>query len=67
MKEETKQTRYRTIPKAVRYFKEQDDDSAISEFAIRKAIGEQQLRSRRIGRRIIVELGDVEDYFRGAH
>ena len=67
MTEEKKQMRYRTIPKAVLYFKEEDDDSAISEFAIRKAIKEQQLRSRRIGRRIIVELGDVEDYFRGDH
>ena len=56
---------YRTIPKVVMLIKEHDPDSAITEYGLRLAIKKDQIRHRNIGRRIVVDLDDVLDYYRG--
>ena len=47
---------YRTIPKVV---------MLIKEYGVRLAIKKDQIRHRNIGRRIVVDLDDVLDYYGG--
>ena len=60
---ETKQ--YRTIPKAVKEIRENDPNSAITEYGIRLAIKKEQIRFKNIGKRIVVDLEEVQNYYGG--
>ena len=60
-----RERRFRTIPKAVQQIKEQDPDSAITEYGVRLAIKKDQIRFKNIGKRIVVDMEEVKNYYSG--
>lgn len=58
-------TLFRSIPGAVSYMKAKDPDCAVSEWAITSAIKENKIPHRKVGRKTIVNVKTLEEYFNG--
>lgn len=54
---------FRTIKGAVRYIREHDPDSTITEYSVRRAVDEGDIPSRTVGNRKIVDVYKVIRYF----
>ena len=56
---------FRTIPKAVEYLHNEDPDSPVSSYLLRKAISDKKIPAYTLGKRKIVRVQDIEDYLKG--
>lgn len=57
--------RVRTLKEAIKFFREQDPETAISEHALRRAINTGEIPHARSGNRFLVSLDVIERYFSG--
>ncbi len=56
-------SKIRTIKSALKEIKEEDPDTAITEYAIRRAIWDQKLKSKKVGVKNLVDVDEVKKYF----
>lgn len=59
------QKHIRTIQQVANYFKELDEDTAVTYGAIRFAIDQGYISSTRVGKRFLIVQEDVIEYFNG--
>ena len=58
-------TRLRTMKTAYEEIKKMDPGTAITEWAIRRAVTEGYIPSRRVGNKYVFDLDSLIDYFEG--
>lgn len=57
--------RMRTVQQCAAYFKEQDAHCCIGEWCIRQLVNQGKISARRSGRRILINLDKLIEYFAG--
>lgn len=57
--------RMRTVQQCAAYFKEQDPECCIGEWCIRQLVNQGKIPARRSGRRILINLDTLVEYFAG--
>lgn len=57
--------RMRTVQQCAAYFKEQDPECCIGEWCIRQLVNQGKIPARRSGRRILINLDTLIEYFAG--
>lgn len=57
--------RMRTVQQCAAYFKEQDSECCIGEWCIRQLVNQGKIPARRSGRRILINLDTLIEYFAG--
>lgn len=55
---------YRTIREAAAHFRQQDPNTAITEYRIRQLVVSGAVPSTRVGKKYLVTIEALEDYFR---
>lgn len=58
--------RMRTVQQCATYFKEQDPECCIGEWCIRQLVNQGKIPVRRSGRRILINLDMLIEYFSGS-
>ncbi len=64
---ENETKKVRTIQQAARYFREIDKDTAITETALRRLVWEGKIPYQKIGKKYLIALENVEQFFYGTN